>query len=123
MVVIKVLTILAREQIVAAIFTTWQVTLDQIRRKRPSAANLLSLMSFFNLQGIPEFVLHNYNSYLTENLDGVKDDGDNEEFEDDLDVLCDYSLVSVTEKRDVCEIHTFMQFCVRNWLPTVDNRD
>ncbi|KAH7124605.1 hypothetical protein EDB81DRAFT_860866 [Dactylonectria macrodidyma] len=31
-----------------SIVTTWQITFEQIRRERPSAANLLSFMSFFN---------------------------------------------------------------------------
>ncbi|KAK7423730.1 hypothetical protein QQX98_000920 [Neonectria punicea] len=40
-----------------AILTTWQVSFDHIRSKSPSAADLLSLMSFFNAQGIPEDLL------------------------------------------------------------------
>ncbi|KAK4161920.1 P-loop containing nucleoside triphosphate hydrolase protein [Cladorrhinum sp. PSN259] len=39
------------------ILTTWQISFDHIRSKRPSVANLLSLMSFFDRQGIPEWVL------------------------------------------------------------------
>ncbi|KAK7403397.1 hypothetical protein QQX98_010841 [Neonectria punicea] len=93
---------LRRDETVSnSVVTTWQVTFEQIRRERPSAANLLSLMSFFNPQGIPEFILHNYKGNLRENADGVNDDEDNDEFEDDLDVLRGYSLVSVTAKRDV----------------------
>ncbi|KAL6406211.1 hypothetical protein AUP68_10380 [Ilyonectria robusta] len=115
---------LRRDETVSnSVVTTWQVTLEQIRRERPSAANLLSLMSFFNPQGIPEFALHNYNDDLTENADGVKDDEENDEFEDDLDVLRGYSLVSVTAKRDVCEMHALVQFCTRVWLSVVDNAD
>ncbi|KAH7016729.1 P-loop containing nucleoside triphosphate hydrolase protein, partial [Ilyonectria destructans] len=115
---------LRRDETVSnSVVTTWQVTLDQIRRERPSAANLLSLMSFFNPQGIPEFVLHKYKDNLTENPDGVKADEDNDEFEDDLNVLRGYSLVSVTAKRDVCEMHTLVQFCTRVWLSVVDNTD
>ncbi|KAH7492902.1 Tetratricopeptide repeat-domain-containing protein [Fusarium oxysporum f. sp. albedinis] len=53
----------------------------------------------------------------------VKDDEDNDEFEDDLDVFRGYSLVSVTAKGDVCEIHTLVQFCTRVWLSVVDNTD
>ncbi|KAH7125055.1 hypothetical protein B0J13DRAFT_598998 [Dactylonectria estremocensis] len=108
---------LRRDETVSnSVVTTWQVTLKQIRRERPSAANLLSLMSFFNPQGIPEFVLHHYKGDLTENADGVKDDEDDDEFEDDLDVLRGYSLVSVTATRDVCEMHSLVQFCTRAWL-------
>ena len=41
----------------SAIFSTWQMSFDVIRNKRPSAADLLSLMSFFDHQAIPEWVL------------------------------------------------------------------
>ncbi|KAL1837090.1 hypothetical protein VTJ49DRAFT_4300 [Mycothermus thermophilus] len=39
-----------------AILTTWQITFDHIQDERPSAADLLSLMSFFNPQGISKAV-------------------------------------------------------------------
>ncbi|KAH7119278.1 hypothetical protein EDB81DRAFT_667230, partial [Dactylonectria macrodidyma] len=115
---------LRRDETVSnSVVTTWQVTLEQIRRERPSAANLLSFMSFFNPQGIPEFVLHHYKGDLTENADGAKDDEDNDEFEDDLDVLRGYSLLSVTSTRDVCEMHSLVQFCTRAWLSVVDDAE
>ncbi|KAJ4365367.1 hypothetical protein N0V95_000514 [Ascochyta clinopodiicola] len=40
-----------------SIITTWQISFEHIQRMRPSAANLLSLMSFFDRQGIPPSVL------------------------------------------------------------------
>ncbi|KAH7146082.1 hypothetical protein EDB81DRAFT_759388 [Dactylonectria macrodidyma] len=85
-------------------------------RRDETVSNSVVTTCFFNPQGIPEFVLHNYKGDLTDNADGVKDDEDNDEFEDDLDVLRGYSLVSVTAKRDVCEMHTLVQFCTRVWL-------
>lgn len=39
---------------------TWAITFDQIQRERPSAIDLLSFMSFFNPQAIPEWVLKDY---------------------------------------------------------------
>jgi tetratricopeptide (TPR) repeat protein len=41
-----------------AILTTWQISFEHIRSKRRSAADLLSLMSFFDRQGIPGWVLN-----------------------------------------------------------------
>ncbi|KAK4640934.1 hypothetical protein QC761_0097040 [Podospora bellae-mahoneyi] len=41
----------------SAVLITWQISFDYIRSKRPSAADLLSLMSFFDRQGIPGWVL------------------------------------------------------------------
>jgi hypothetical protein len=43
-----------------AVVTTWQITFEQVHQERSSAADLLSLMSFFNPQGIPLWVLRNY---------------------------------------------------------------
>ncbi|QKX61690.1 uncharacterized protein TRUGW13939_08845 [Talaromyces rugulosus] len=40
-----------------SILLTWQISFDHIRGTRQSAANLLSLMSFFDWQGIPEDLL------------------------------------------------------------------
>jgi tetratricopeptide (TPR) repeat protein len=40
-----------------SIVITWQISFDEIRDKCPSSADLLSLMSFFDRQGIPEEVL------------------------------------------------------------------
>lgn len=40
-----------------AVMTTWQMSFDLIQQVRPSAADLLSLMSFFDRQGIPEDLL------------------------------------------------------------------
>lgn len=40
-----------------SVLTTWQMSFDQIKSERPSAADLLCLMSFFDRQGIPEELL------------------------------------------------------------------
>jgi hypothetical protein len=40
-----------------SIIATWQISFEYMQEQRPSAARLLSLMSFFDRQGIPEFVL------------------------------------------------------------------
>ncbi|RYP61640.1 hypothetical protein DL771_010059 [Monosporascus sp. 5C6A] len=94
---------LRRDETVSnSVVTTWQVTFEQIRRERPSAANLLFFMSFFNPQGIPEFVLHNYDTDLTDNVDI---DAESNDFEDDLDVLRGYSLVSMTSTQDMLLPH------------------
>ncbi|KAJ5533594.1 hypothetical protein N7494_010146 [Penicillium frequentans] len=41
-----------------SILVTWQLSFNQIRAENPSAAALLSLMSFFDRQAIPEALLH-----------------------------------------------------------------
>jgi tetratricopeptide (TPR) repeat protein len=40
-----------------SIISTWQISFEHIRAVRPSASNLLSLMSFFDRQAIPESAL------------------------------------------------------------------
>ncbi|KAH7140976.1 hypothetical protein EDB81DRAFT_799265 [Dactylonectria macrodidyma] len=133
---------LRRDETVSnSVVTTWQVTFEQIQRERPSAAYLLSFMSFFNPQGIPEFAIRHYQKDVPRHADIVNkentvDEGrsneqsasDNEdtsdqedtEFEDDLDVLRGYSLVSTTADRDIFEMHSLVQFCTRIWLSAVD---
>ncbi|KAI8710369.1 hypothetical protein NCS52_01581900 [Fusarium sp. LHS14.1] len=112
---------LRRDETVSnSVVMTWQVTFEQIRRERPSAAKLLSFMSFFNPQAIPEFVLHDYSTDLTDNVDR---DAESDDFEDDLDVLRGYSLVSVTAAQDVCEVHSLVQFCTRAWISMVDDAE
>ncbi|KAF4987973.1 hypothetical protein FGRMN_10021 [Fusarium graminum] len=108
---------LRRDETVSnSVITTWQVTFEQIHREAPSAAKLLSFMSFFNPHGIPEFVLHDYNTHSTHEADSAPDD-----FENDLDVLRSYSLVSVTAAKDLCEMHAMVQICTRTWLSKSGN--
>ncbi|XTI87867.1 hypothetical protein V2W45_1342700 [Cenococcum geophilum] len=82
-----------------SVVTTWQMSFEHIRKERRSAADLLSLMSFFNPQGIPESVLRRHSVNATADAD---DDG---EFNDDLDTLRAYSLVTATADSDICEMH------------------
>ncbi|CAH0028566.1 unnamed protein product [Clonostachys rhizophaga] len=110
---------LRRDETVAnSVIATWQVTFEQIRREKQSAADLLSFMSFFNPQGIPEFVLHSYRDDTSGHANAHED-----KFEDDLDVLRGYSLVSTTAKGGVCEMHSLVQFCTRVWLSQVNNTE
>lgn len=41
-----------------SIMLTWQISFNHIRETKPSAADLLSLISFFDRQAIPEALLH-----------------------------------------------------------------
>ncbi|KAK2596810.1 hypothetical protein QQS21_006139 [Conoideocrella luteorostrata] len=44
-----------------SILITWQISFDYIRKTRPSASDILSLMSFCDRQGIPEILLRDQN--------------------------------------------------------------
>ncbi|KAJ5667462.1 hypothetical protein N7507_003326 [Penicillium longicatenatum] len=53
-----------------SILVTWQLSFDQLRADNPSAADLLSLMSFFDRHAIPEALLHTQpTEYDQQNID------------------------------------------------------
>jgi tetratricopeptide (TPR) repeat protein len=92
-----------------SVVSTWQLSFERIRQERRSAANLLSLMSFFNPQAIPEWVLRENPTYA--NNGDAEDD-----FDDNLHTLLEYSLVSVTADGKLLSLHPLVQFCTRVWL-------
>jgi tetratricopeptide (TPR) repeat protein len=88
-----------------SILITWQISFEHIRSSRRSAADLLSLMSFFDRQGIQD--------YLLCNPDGTTD---NNVFEDDIDTLRDYRFITVTKEANTFEMHDLVQLATRRWL-------
>ncbi|KAM0168838.1 hypothetical protein ACHAPF_010602 [Botrytis cinerea] len=123
-----------------SILITWQISFDYIRKIRSTAADLLSLMSFFDRQGIPEALLRSPDTHrnLHRNQKKRSDDDDdhnsistacsdddtdktsqssiNDEFEDDISLLQDYSFISVTADRTTFEMHRLVQLATRKWL-------
>ncbi|KAH0525875.1 hypothetical protein TsFJ059_009281 [Trichoderma semiorbis] len=104
---------------------TWAISFDHIRSHQRSAADLLSLMSFFDRQGIPEWVLtgstrHNNNldeSDDTESKAGDESDSDtNNSFEEDILILRNYCLISVNEEGGTFEMHRLVQLSIKCWL-------
>ncbi|OCK85886.1 hypothetical protein K432DRAFT_217425 [Lepidopterella palustris CBS 459.81] len=90
-----------------SIITTWQISFEHIRRERPSATRLLSLMSLFDRQRIPESL-----------LGGRYQEGNNasSDFEDDLNTLISFSLVATDIDGHQFEMHRLVQFSTRKWL-------
>ncbi|RMZ86477.1 hypothetical protein DV736_g6297, partial [Chaetothyriales sp. CBS 134916] len=117
-----------------SIIITWQISFDYIRETRPSAADLLSLMSFFDRQGIPESLLRSpggegegvsdRNKDGNSEWDGDKDDSlqcsQNEEFEKDVGVLRNFSFISVGGEETTFEMHRLVQLATRRWLTAHD---
>jgi tetratricopeptide (TPR) repeat protein len=99
-----------------SVVTTWQMSFEQIRQERPSAAELLSLMSFFNPQGIPESTLRRYSKGAAGAASAEDEEEADSAFDEDLDTLQAYSLVSMTADNNACEMHALVQFCTRVWL-------
>ncbi|KXX76569.1 Regulatory protein AfsR [Madurella mycetomatis] len=190
-----------------SILSTWTVTFGQIQHERPSAVDLLSLMSFFSPQSIPEWALKPWykpnpdnfprvaigdtlsaKEYVASSVycfsrrsltrpvkspdawshllrpssaDGGKDTtkpskpsrlsffkrksakpcseaGDNttngsnstrssagpeREFEEDLDILREYCLVTPTETQGVLKMHPLVRYCTQEWLAQSQSSD
>lgn len=68
-----------------SILLTWQISFDYIQNVRPSAAGLLSLMSFFDRQGIQESVLRVQNTQSPNDISDseMARDSSSEEEEDE----------------------------------------
>ncbi|KAF6803318.1 Kinesin light chain 5, partial [Colletotrichum plurivorum] len=79
------------EDVSNSVVVTWQVTFEQIKQKQPRAADLLSLMSYFQAENIPEYMLHNYRSgiIVSEESDDEHGETINDDFEDDLNLVLD----------------------------------
>ncbi|KAB5585425.1 P-loop containing nucleoside triphosphate hydrolase protein [Coniochaeta sp. 2T2.1] len=99
-----------------SILTTWEISFEHIRRRRPSAAHLLSLMSFFDRQGIPEEVVSPSKRAYLAKLAKLGKDCENDQFEDDVEVLRAYSLIGVDAEGDLFEMHGLVQLSTRRWL-------
>ncbi|KAH7418713.1 hypothetical protein BKA64DRAFT_717375 [Cadophora sp. MPI-SDFR-AT-0126] len=121
-----------------SIIVTWQISFDYIRQIRPSAADLLSLMSFFDRQGIPETLLQNRSEQrkskqdqrqTTDEIYVDNDTGDSDSdanttsqssmkhgFEEDVSVLRNYSFISVNANGTTFEMHGLVQLATRKWL-------
>jgi tetratricopeptide (TPR) repeat protein len=90
-----------------SIITTWQISFDHIRKERPAAARLLSLISLFDRQEIPDSLLY----------DNYQEDGGIEAcFEDDINILTCYSLVKTNVEGNKFEMHRLVQFSMKKWL-------
>jgi len=112
-----------------SIIITWQISFDHILQTRPSAADLLSLMSFFDRQGIPEALLRTRTETESshgppEGLNKEDDDDDcsglesngSDEFEEDVLTLRNYSFIFINVDTTTFEMHGLVQLAMRKWL-------
>ncbi|KAF2804598.1 putative kinesin [Mytilinidion resinicola] len=110
-----------------SIIITWHISFNHIRQIRPSAADLLALMSLFDRQGIPETLVRSQVERLSllfhRNKDlykGEKQDSESNEeidgFEDDVLMLKDYSFISISEGRSKFEMHALVQLAMKTWM-------
>ncbi|KAL3455044.1 P-loop containing nucleoside triphosphate hydrolase protein [Aspergillus heterothallicus] len=110
-----------------SIIMAWQISFDYIRREKPSAAELLSLMSFFDRQGIPEDLIRPQPlTGCTARIEMSDDSSDGEssesgsngcpDFEDDVTTLSNYSFILVNESGTSFTMHRLIQLTTRAWL-------
>ncbi|CAG8220880.1 unnamed protein product [Penicillium salamii] len=113
-----------------AISATWQISFDHIRRIRPFAADILSLMSFFDRHAIPENMIRVQhqrrndpsnlgevvNESSEEEMDTASEFDADQDFEDDIATLRDHSFISFYEDRTVFTMHRLVQLTTRVWL-------
>jgi Flp pilus assembly protein TadD len=110
-----------------SIIMTWQISFEYIQQTRPSAADLLSLMSFFDRQGIPEALLQTRPSPRgaqrsqkepkrhKENNASQSSTGDNQ-FEEDIVALRNFCFISDDTSGTSFEMHALVQLATRVWL-------
>lgn len=115
-----------------SIIITWQISFEHIHQTRPSATDLLSLMSFFDRQGIPKALIRaqaenrkgdRSQKELNNDEEGEDDDdedrasnsSEDEGFEDDLQVLRNYSFISIDTDLTFA-MHALVQLATRKWL-------
>ncbi|KAI2930358.1 hypothetical protein CBS147321_10546 [Aspergillus niger] len=106
-----------------SVLKTWVISFNRIRQSRQSAADLLSLMSFFDRQGIPRTLLKHRNiqdsieltegndSDTTRSLTNLAN-----ELNKDILKLQRYSLISVNIDQGSFNMHSLVQLATRRWL-------
>ncbi|KAI0103841.1 P-loop containing nucleoside triphosphate hydrolase protein [Nemania sp. FL0031] len=125
-----------------SVIATWQISFDYIRVERRSATDLLSLLSFFDSQGILESLVRpldkmesetNTNTksiassnassngseeheITTENESIASSDISNDEFEENIAMLRNYCLINTNDAGDVFEMHALVQLATMKWL-------
>lgn len=85
-----------------AVITSWELSFKQIREKFPSSADLLSLMSYFNRQAIPQML--------------IQGDDDDVSFYEDINPLISFSLIREEIGENSFEMHRLVQTAMRHWL-------
>lgn len=85
-----------------AVISTWEISFNQIRQSNRPAAELLSLMSLFNRQNIPDFL--------------VQGNEDDLAFIDTIGVLENFSLINTESGGKFFNMHRLVQVATRKWL-------
>ncbi|KAJ5646390.1 hypothetical protein N7490_002762 [Penicillium lividum] len=105
-----------------SLFTPCQLSIEYLLDVRPSAVDVLFRASFFDEQGIPEYLLRNqpeYDECANTNETDVSDtssftimDG----FEDDIQTLKDFCLITTDITGKTLRMHSLIQDSTKKWL-------
>jgi hypothetical protein len=87
-----------------AVTVTWQISFQHIQATKPQAANLSTLMSMFDKQGIPRWLLQGTTCQL--------------DFDDALAPLLGFSFVRMETGEQALAMHRLVQLSMRQWLET-----
>lgn len=87
-----------------SVITSWELSFNQIRGNSSDSADLLSLMSYFNRQAIPQFL--------------IQGDVDELSFEESINVLLTFSLIRAEIREGTFEMHRLVQIAMQHWLRT-----
>ncbi|KAH8126046.1 hypothetical protein FP744_10005040 [Trichoderma asperellum] len=111
-----------------SIFATWQISFDSIRFQRPSAAELLSLISFFDRRGIPKWLLTPFKQdnrtprangpsimgrLELYDSDSDTNNGIDDTLNGDIEMLMNHSFINANMTRDIFEMHGLVQLAVK----------
>lgn len=94
-----------------SITTAWQISFEYIGKQTPSAARLLSLMSFFDRQEIPDTLLQDWYG------NGIDAEAN---FEDDIYTLSSFSFIKTNADGSCFEMHRLVQLSTKMWLERCD---
>ena len=119
-----------------SIIITWQISFDHIRQTRPSASDLLSIMSFYDRQYIPHILLRNHPKEelvhqennasrsifhdQSEDEDTTLQSSADDSLEADILTLRDYSFIIVNADGATYDMHRLVQLATQKWLKIHD---
>lgn len=92
-----------------SVVTTWWVSFNYIKTENPRSAEMLSMMSFMDQQGIPFSLL-------------IVDEEDTFAFEEAIGLLEAFSLVTLDTNRYSCNVHRLVTVAVQAWLSEYENK-
>jgi len=85
------------------VLTTWRISFEQIRSDSPESANLLKLMASLSWGSIPQYLVQQ---------DDLEDEDD---FQDALNPLIAFSLLSKSSDSKTLSMHRLVHIAVKSW--------